>query len=74
MKVTYFLNLSNSIDKMMMRTFLQCVQYLRLTSGPKRKNEYNNFCFLRRVEVLEKREKKGKEIKGVHQDIFLFAL
>ena len=32
----------------------QCVQYLRLTSGPKRKNEYNNFCFLRRVEVLEK--------------------
>ena len=32
----------------------QCVQYLQLTSGPKRKNEYNNFCFLRRVEVLEK--------------------
>ena len=54
MKVTYFLNLSNSIDKMMMRTFLQCVQYLRLTSGPKRKNEYNNFCFLHGVELVEK--------------------
>ena len=32
----------------------QCVQYLRLTSGPKRKNERNNFYFLQGVELLEK--------------------